>query len=262
MKIDNDVTKQANNIDTADIRNILDKIRMFEIYDVGTQIHIPDNCNDPSLKAMAKKQNTNAWFSKCNYIIYYIKKDFDQCLKLIEEDENLFVGFRISEKDKEKFYLLENIEYRLFTLCDVLAQMYNELWNIESHIKNINHSSFFYKKDIFTRILDEYKEKELQQFLSNEIKEIDNYFKKDINYKYVAEKRNSFTHRENPHDCIILNGSKKDILVDHPLYELNRCVKVLEWIYLKICTVQKLFFMMLKNLGVLPNYKIIGIEEW
>lgn len=55
---------------------------------------------------------------------------------------------------------------------------------------------------------------------------------------------------------------KKNILIDHPLYELNRCVKVLEWIYLKICTVQKLFFVMLKNLGVLPNYKIIGIEEW
>lgn len=119
------------------------------------------------------------------------------------------IGFRISEKDKEKFYLLENIEYRLFTLCDVLAQMYNELWSIESHIKNINHSSFFCKKDIFTKILNEYKDKELQQFLSNEIKEIDNYFKKDTNYKYVAEKRNSFTHRENPHDCIILNGSKK-----------------------------------------------------
>lgn len=262
MKIENDITKQANNIDTSEIRNKLDKIKMFQIYDEAMQIHVPDDCDIPVLKAMAKKQNTNAWFSKCNYIIYYIKKDFEQCLKLIEEDEDLFVGFRISEKDKEKFYLLENIEYRLFTLCDVLAQMYNELWNIESHIEKINHSFFFSKKDFSIKILNKYKDKELQHFLLNEIKEIDKYFKKDMNYRYVAEKRNSFTHRENPHDCVILNGSKKNIIIDHPLYELNECTKVFEWLYLRICTVQKMFFYMLYNMGVLPNYRIVGVEKW
>lgn len=261
MKIENDITKQAINIDTSDVRNILNKIKMFEIFDGSTQIHVPDNCNIPALRAMAKKQNTNTWFSKCNYIIYYIKKDFEQCLKLIEEDEDLFVGFRISEKDKEKFYLLENIEYRLFTLCDVLAQMYNELWNLESHIGKINHSFFFSKKEISTKILKEYKNKELQQFFLNEIKEIDKYFKKDKNYRYVTEKRNSFTHRENPHDCVILNGSKKDIIIDHPLYELNECIKVFEWLYLRICTVHKIFFCMLKNMGVLRNYTIVEVEK-
>lgn len=262
MKIKNDITKQANDIDTSDVRNILNKMKMFEIYDEVSQIHVPDNCNIPILKAMAKKQNTNAWFSKCNYIIYYIKKDVDQCLKLIEEDEKLFVGFRISEKDKEKFYLLENVEYRLFTLCDVLAQMYNELWNIESHIEKINHSFFFSKKDISTIILNRYEDKELQQILLNEIEEINQYFKDDINYKYVAEKRNSFTHRENPHDCVTLNGSKKKNIIDHPLYELNMCIKVFEWVYLKICTVHKMLFFMLKNMGVLQNYRIVGMEKW
>ncbi len=262
MKIETDLTKQTNNIDTSEIRSNLDKIKMFQIYDEGTQIHVPDDCDIPIMKAMAKKQNTNAWFSKCNYIVDYIKKDFEKCLKLIEEDETLFVGFRISERDKEKFYLLENIEYRLFTLCDVLSQMYNELWDVERNTGKINHSFFFSKKEISKKILNKYTDSELQQLLLNEIKEIDDYFKNDINYRYVTEKRNSFTHRENPHDCIILNGSKKKIIIDHPLFELNECLAVFEWLYLRICTVQKLFFVMLKNMGVLPNYKMIGIEKW
>ncbi|MCI8282607.1 MAG: hypothetical protein HFI76_13190 [Lachnospiraceae bacterium] len=179
---------------------------------------------------MAKKQNVNAWSLKCNYIMQYIKKDFDQCLKLIENDQDVFVGFRISEKDKEKFYLLENMEYRLFSLCDVLAQMYNELWGIERKINKINHSYFFSRKEITSSIMVYDTDHELQQFLINEVKQIEEYFKKDLHYKYIAEKRNSFTHRENPHDCAILNGSEKNILIDHPLYELNECAIVFEWI--------------------------------
>lgn len=262
MKIENDLTNQVNNIDTSEIRGILDKIKMFELFDNHVQIHVSNDCKDSMFKAMAKKQNTNAWFSKCNYIMYYIKRDFEQCLKLIEEDKNIFVGYRISEKDKEKFYLLENVEYRIFTLCDVLAQMYNELWNIENYIEKINHNFFFARKEILAKVIDEYEDSKLQQFLLNEVKEIDEYFKNDKNYKYIAEKRNSFTHRENPHDCVILNGSKKNIVIDHPLYELNECVNVFRWIYLKMCTVKKMLFFMLKKMGVLRNYKIIGVEKW
>lgn len=262
MKIETDLTNQANHIDTSDIRTILDKIKMFEIYDEFTQIYVPNDCKMSSVNAMVKKQNVNAWSSKCNYIMHYMKKDFEQCIEFIEDDQDLFVGFRISEKDKEKFYLLENIEYRIFTLCDVLAQMYNELWSIESHIGKINHSFFFSRKEIETNILNNYSDSKMQQFLLNEVKSIAAYFKKDADYKYIAEKRNSFTHRENPHDCVMLNGSKKKFLIDHPLYELNECIKVFEWIYLRICTVQKMFFFLLKNMGMLENYKIAGVEKW
>ena len=52
----------------------------------------------------------------------------------IPDDENLFLGYRISEKDQEKFYFIENVEYRLFNLCDVLAQMCNELFEVEKNI--------------------------------------------------------------------------------------------------------------------------------
>lgn len=47
----------------------------------------------------------------------------------------------------------------------------------------------------------------------------------------LLKKRNSFTHRENPYDCIILNGGKKKFLINHPLYELNQCISVFVWIY-------------------------------
>lgn len=98
MKIENDLTNQAANIDTSVIRNKLSRIETFIIYDDFLQSHIPDDNGIPSFKAMTKKQNVNAWFAKCNYLINYIKKDFEKCLELIEGDKDLFVGFRISEK--------------------------------------------------------------------------------------------------------------------------------------------------------------------
>ena len=121
---------------------------------------------------------------------------------------------------------------------------------------------FSFLREISAIVLNKYKNKEIQQFFLNEINEIDKYFKKDKNYRYVSEKRNSFTHRENPHDCVILNGSKKTIIIYHPLYELNESIKVFEWLYLRICTVQKKFFCMLKNMGVLQNYTVVGVEKW
>lgn len=90
---------------------------------------------------------------------------------------------------KEKFYLLEDIEYRIFALCDVLAQMYNKLLNIENNIGKINHSFFFSKKEVSVKIVSTYKNLELQKFLSEEILEIVEYFSNDKNYKYIAEKK-------------------------------------------------------------------------
>lgn len=133
MKIDKEIAElyHIDDIDITVIMDEVDKIKPFQIYDEYLQSYIPDNHGIPGLKAFSKKQNVNAWSSKCNYLIANIKKDFLSCIKTIEEDENLFLGYRVSEKDQEKFYFIENIEYRLFTLCDVLAQMYNELFEVE-----------------------------------------------------------------------------------------------------------------------------------
>lgn len=248
-----------DDIDITVIKGEIDKIKPFQIYDEYMQSYIPDDQGIPGLKAFSKKQNVNAWSSKCNYLIAHIKKDFLSCIKTIEEDENLFLGYRISEKDQEKFYFIENVEYRLFTLCDVLAQMYNELFEVEKNIGKINHS-FFFKKDFKSLILSKYNG-DVADFVSQEINKIASYFDDNDDYKYVKEKRNSFTHRENPHDGVILNGGKNKFLVDHPLFELNRCVKVFMWIYLRICTIEKLLFFMLKNIGILTNYEVIGVEK-
>lgn len=102
MKIENDLTNKVNDIDTSEIWNILSRIKFFIIYDEYVQSYIPDDYGNPGLKAISKRQNVNAWSSKCNYLINHIRKDFERCLKLIEEDQDLFVGFRISEKDKER----------------------------------------------------------------------------------------------------------------------------------------------------------------
>lgn len=260
--MENDLTNQTNNIDITTIRNKLNKIKKFTIYDEFVQSYIPNDCGILGLRLLSKQQNVNAWSSKCNYLINHIKNDFEKCLLLIEEDEDYFIGYRISEKDEDKFYYIENIEYRLFTLCDVLAQMYNELWDIEKNIGRINHSFFFSKKEIPIKISTQYKDENLKDFLIKEVNSIVEYFKENEDYKYIAEKRNSFTHRENPHDCMILNGGKKKVLVDHPLYELDKCMNVFIYTYLKICTVEKLFFFMLKDMGLLEEYEIIGIDKW
>lgn len=263
MKIDNEMAELFNidNIDTTDIRTILNKIQPFTIYDDFGQIYVPKNCKNAVLNKMSKEQNINAWSYKCNYLIEYIKEDFEKCLKIIEEDKDLFVGYRISNIDKTKFYLLENIEYRLFTLCDVLAQMYNEFFEIEKNIGKVNYSWFFKRKEFKNKISIKFNTKDLRQFMFKEIETISKYFESDIHYKYVAEKRNSFTHRENPHDCYILNGGKKKFVIDHPLYELNECIKVFEWTFLKICTIQKIFFFMLKDMGLLTEYSILKKEK-
>ena len=261
MNIDSRMAElfHINDINISGINDDINKINAFQIYDEFWQGHIPDDHGIPGLKALAKMQNVNAWSTKCNYLIAYIKKDLTMCLKIIEEDEDIYLGYRISEKDKEKFYLIENIEYRLFTLCDVLAQMYNELFEIEKNIGKINHS-YFFKKDFKGLILSRYNG-DLADFVEKEIKEITNYFDDDNHYKYVKEKRNSFTHRENPHDAVIHNGGNNKLIVDHPLFELNECVKVFMWIYFRICTIEKLLFFMLKDMGLLTNYKVVGIEK-
>lgn len=123
MKIKNDLTNKVNDIDTSEIWNILSRIRLFIIYDEYVQSYIPDDYGNPGLKAISKRQNVNAWSSKCNYLINHIRKDFERCLKLIEEDQDLFVGFRISEKTKRGTFVRKLLTKR--NICSILVIINN-----------------------------------------------------------------------------------------------------------------------------------------
>ena len=91
MNIDSRMAElfHINDLNISGINNDIDKINTFQIYDEFWQGYIPDDQGIPGLKALAKKQNVNAWSSKCNYLIAYIKKDLAACLKIIEEDKDI-----------------------------------------------------------------------------------------------------------------------------------------------------------------------------
>lgn len=251
IKVD-DVLSKLNSIQEFWLFN--DKISQFY---VGTDVSMLQDI--PGMKIMARRQNAIAWFEKSNYFIKYIKHSVNKTLEILDSDTSKFVPFRVSEINEQEFYYVENAEYRLFSFCEILAQLYNDFFELKIPIHAINHRKFFKnnRKQIINKIKSLKYNDEIKNIIIREVDNIIKFLNKDISYNYLVEKRNSFTHRENPHSFTILNGiSKNNFLVDHPLYEIKNVVEVLEKIYLYICTVYKLYFFEFKRYGLLDKYEI------
>lgn len=112
-----------------------------------------------------------------------------------------------SANENLTFYFIENVVYRTSVLWDLLAQLYNVLWNIGKKSHQIHAKNFFTKLN---------EKKEYQQ----ETADIVLYFNEkgdDGHYCFVKDYRNQLTHRISPNISTIPSNSE-DGLRHHPLY--------------------------------------------
>lgn len=255
---------KIDNIKVDDLLHKLNNIQEFWIFnDKISQFYVGNNVSMlqeiPGMKIMGRMQNSIAWFEKSNYFIKFIKYSINKTVEILNSDTSTFVPFRVSEINEHEFYYVENAEYRLFSFCEILAQLYNDFLELKIPIHTINHRKFFQKnrKQIINKIKSLKYNDEIKNVIIREVDNIIKFFNSDISYNYLVDKRNSFTHRENPHSFTMLNGiSKSNFLVDHPLYEMKNIIEVLEKIHLYICTVYKLYFLEFKGYGLLDKYEI------
>lgn len=255
---------KIEDIKVADLLHKLDSIQEFMLFNnkisqfyAGTDASMLEKI--PGMKIMSRMQNSVAWFEKSNYFIKFIKYSINETIEILNSDTSTFVPFNVSEINEHEFYYVENAEYRLFSFCEILAQLYNDFLELNIPIHTINHRKFFQnnRKQIVNKIKSLKYSIEIKNVIIGEVDAIIKYLDEDCSYNYLVDKRNSFTHRENPHSFTMLNGiSKSNFLVDHPLYEIKNIVEVLEKIYLYICTVYKLYFFEFKGYGLLDKYEI------
>lgn len=212
---------------------------------------------------LSRMQDANTWLKKCNYLFNGVNKSVITALDLIDENE-LFVPFRVNKKDENTFYFIENSLYRLFSLWDVLAQLYNWYFSLIPETKGIHYNRFFnnnsFNEKIEAKLYEELKYKEVVELVKKQYQEINEYIQeKDelINgvwkghHCYLKEIRNKFTHRENPHDFTILNNGNESLkLPDAPLFEINRVIKDYVQVYFFICQVFKLYCLEFSKYGI------------
>ncbi|MDO4852839.1 MAG: Cthe_2314 family HEPN domain-containing protein [Clostridia bacterium] len=110
------------------------------------------------------------------------------------EDYRMFGPVQKNEKTAE--YYIENMAFRVGTLWDLLAQLYNELWQIKTPINKLFCTEFFHNtsqgkrgrpaaKTIYAYLVEE-----------DEVKEETESWKG--NHTYAKEYRDQMTHRNAP----------------------------------------------------------------
>ena len=123
-----------------------------------------------------------------------------------------------SDEEFLAYYYLDNAIFRVSSLWDMLAQLYNIILDLGLDIHKINYGKFFKsKKDAFKEF------KDISDYLDEPIPENMDYESKEIwkgNHKYLHEYRNMQTHIKTKS----LTGlSNLDINIkDHPIVILKR----------------------------------------
>lgn len=122
------------------------------------------------------------------------------------------------------YYFLENAIFRISTLWDLLAQIYNIKYDIIKDIKKVNYFKFFNER-INTHslsLIDKDQVIKIKRYL-NEMDNMDLDGIWEGNHKHVNEYRRKMTHRNAPSISTI---SSYDInLKSNPRFELKRTVE-------------------------------------
>jgi len=221
------------------------------------------------LEILSRMNDANTWMKKCNYLIEGISRSFLVAADFIDQNEKIFVPFRISQEDRTVYYFIENGIYRLFSLWDTLAHLYHFYYNLDFETEKIHYFQIFnldYKRTFMRKAkckIDEIVTKpndNFVHFIEQRFIEICRYVRQKNafvdgqwkgNHRYLKNIRNQFTHRDNPHDFSSLNYIQQGIMMpDAPLLELKRAIDDYVTVYEYICDVWKLITSELAKQGI------------
>ncbi|NRR04788.1 hypothetical protein HP570_21475 [Brevibacillus sp. RS1.1] len=222
-----------------------------------------------SLDVLSRMNDANTWVKKCNYLFEGISKSFLIAVDFIDQNEKLFVPFRITQDDRTVYYFIENGIYRLFSLWDTLAHLYHFYYELDFETEKIHYFQIFnldYKRTFMGKVqckIDEIVTKPNDNcvyFIEQKFIEICHYIRQKNeyvngqwtgNHRYLKNIRNQFTHRDNPHDFSSLNYAQQGVMMpDAPLLELKRAIDDYLTVYEYICNVWKLITSELAKQGI------------
>lgn len=227
----------------------------------------PQNSID---KLLSEIQEVNCWIKKINYLIYGINKSVLSLLQIVEKEDYIFFPFSRNNTDDECYFHIENAEYRLITMWDTLAQIYNMFYKMGNPIDKINYKKIFNSKN--TKLIDTKKrfnmiDNKVDSMCKKQFVNICCYIREDIkynkengncrgNHKFLSEDRNSFTHRKNPHEFSFLNSNedKKSFeLPEAPLHIISRLIEDYVVLYQYINFILKYYELYFELKGLKKN---------
>lgn len=257
-KIDYDKSCKVYGINIEELKSNIDEIEeipqiftdIMQCLIIKPQSHVDE--------LLSEVQDVNCWIKKANYLIYGINKSVSSVLEIIEKEEYRFFPFSRNDKDDECYFHIENAEYRLITMWDTFAQIYNMFYKLGKPIDKINYKKIFDSKNI--KLIDikkrfNVKNNKLDIMCKKQFADVCCYIGEEIkyneengecygNHKFLSEDRNSFTHRKNPHEFSFLNSckNKKSLaLPGAPLYITKRLIEDYVVLYKHISIVLKYY---------------------
>ncbi|MBN1050121.1 hypothetical protein [Clostridium botulinum] len=255
-------------------KELRDRLKLIEPIPelMGGIIQVYNN-NPSSVRdlIMTEMQDLNCWIKKDNNLIYGISRSVDDVLDIISDIEYKFFPFSKNDKDQECYFHIENAEFRLITMWDVLAQIFNLYFNIDKPIYRIKYKELFKKENVkHINVNNRYEGKDVDS-INNTLKkyflDICLYLDEDISYdektlkcygnhKYLSEDRNSFTHRKNPHEFSILHSDKNRnqlTLPEAPLYIVKRLIEDYMFLYDYTYRLLKVYWIYFDAFGIKPK---------
>lgn len=164
-----------------------------------------------------------------------IKYSFQNSMEFAYSKEiidNFNPMIEVTIPERTAYYFIENAIFRVSTLWDLLAQLYNLQYDVGMKPKEIQYNKFFKghpcikgrrKKTILHNLSK--IEKELLP-IKNYLKQDDNINLEDLwegNHKYLNEIRNQMTHRNG---LSVVSYSNFDLnLKSHPQFMLKRIIE-------------------------------------
>jgi Cthe_2314-like HEPN len=212
--------------------SLIDKVKSIDLIIEGFYVMGNEN-TDEKTKSLVYYNDVDSWIRNINYINEQVKGTAELLLKVLEKNKDVNPSFSGIE-NREAYYHIENIMFRVSILWDLLAQLTNATFRLNENVDEIQHRKFFTKYSANVR------KKELIYPLA---KSVDDYFEEDDcdqvkdpwkgNFKFSKNLRNSFTHSLNPHMVNFnnakfkrgVNANKGSNLAMHPLYETKRILE-------------------------------------
>lgn len=227
----------------------------------------------PSDFILSEMQDVNCWTRKINHLIYGINKSVIDAINVTQEESYKYFPFSKNDMDQECYYHIENAEFRLIALWDILAQLFTLYFRLPGKVAKVKYKEVFDKKNIKKINVDKrYKTGDnnaINHLLQNQFSIICEYIREEIrydeetakcfgNHKYLSEDRNSFTHRNNPHEFTILNSENKmPSLPDAPLHIIKRLVEDYMFAYDNLYRILKVYWIFFEHLG----FKVEGNKK-
>lgn len=228
-----------NEVENNYLSSLLDEVKVFELYN-DELYFIAKSKVDKSFAKFKYVNDIDGWLRNINYLIEQINMSVSIVINLIEKNDNSKHYFR-DDTNKKAFYYTENIMFRLTALWDLLAQLCNNVYQLNENSDSISYKSFFKKYSVDTlnknASLNKLAKSVKDYINENDEDSFNNPWKG--NHKYVNELRNSFTHRLNPHIFTFHNASFKKseneeggiIFPLPPIYEIKRMLEDYNEVY-------------------------------